>query len=109
MAEIIEWEWRKRLQAWWEEYYADNPIAWLLRRQIEYSARQSLSTKAQELGKALRKAREAKDPDAIQNLALVNASSRQTERFLDFQQRLRARDLLHQHLLQPLKLLWWQF
>lgn len=55
-------------QAWWEEYFVDNPVAWLLRRQVGYSSRQSLSSKAQELEKALRRARIAQDWDTVQNL-----------------------------------------
>lgn len=30
MADSRKREWRRRLQAWWEEYYVDNPAVWLL-------------------------------------------------------------------------------
>ncbi|MEN3001756.1 MAG: hypothetical protein ABDI19_07950 [Armatimonadota bacterium] len=29
MANLSEWRWWQRLQAWWQEYYVDNPTVWL--------------------------------------------------------------------------------
>lgn len=63
------WEryWRK-VQGWWEEYYTDNPVVWLLYRQMAYTNLLSFSSKAQQVEKELRQAYQARDIDAIQTL-----------------------------------------
>jgi hypothetical protein len=60
-----------RLRAWWEEYYADNPVVWLLHRQIAYANRISLSNQLQELEKQLKKAEAAKDWEQVQALLVA--------------------------------------
>ncbi len=56
---------------WWDEYYTDNPIAWLLMRQVRYAGRQQFSSSLQELEKALKRAQQARDQQAIQNLLIT--------------------------------------
>ncbi len=65
--------WR-RVQSWWEEYYSDNPIVWLLYRQMRYTNLLSFSSKAQQIEKELRQAQQARDLDAIQSLQQVRST-----------------------------------
>ncbi len=65
---------RSWLRAWWEEYYEDNPLAWLLHRQVSYSSRQALSSRLQELEKSLRQAQSARDWEAVQSLLEVRGA-----------------------------------
>lgn len=65
--------WRK-IQGWWEEYYTDNPVVWLLYQQMTYTNLLSFSSKAQQVEKELRQAYQARDLDAIQSLQQVQGT-----------------------------------
>jgi hypothetical protein len=59
------------MRSWWEEYFVDNPIAWLLHRQVGYANRLSMSSELQQVEKSLRAARQARDTEALHSLLQI--------------------------------------
>ncbi len=63
----MERYWRQ-VQDWWEEYFTDNPIAWLLHRQIGLSGSHSFSSELQSIQQQMGQALKAQDWEAVQSL-----------------------------------------
>jgi hypothetical protein len=62
------------MRSWWEEYFVDNPIAWLLQRQVGYANRLSMSSELQQVEKSLRAARQARDTEALRSLLQIRGA-----------------------------------
>lgn len=65
------WE---RMQSWWQEYFCDNPVVWLLLRQYRYEFAQGFG-QIQTLQQRLAVAQASGDPQAVQAVARALAEA----------------------------------